>query len=107
MFCWKMNDEIQNLGNIQLTGFRNMESSSKDVINKLIVTYAKKISERAKKVESLHITLKPVHKREKGEIYEIHAKLVDNGKVFASEAVDRNLFVAVDDALKRIVSEMD
>ena len=103
-----MKDEIQNLGgNVQLTGFREIEGSSMIVVNKLIGTYAKKMSEHAEKMESLHITLKPVHKREKSEIYEIHAKLVDNGRVYASEAVDRNLFVAVDDVLKRIVSEMD
>lgn len=103
-----MDEEIQRLGgNIQLSGFRGIDSSSMTVLKKIIGNYAKRISELCKKMETLHVTLKPVHQREKSEIYEVYAKVVDNGKVFASSSSDRNLFVAVDDALKKIVSEMD
>ena len=103
-----MDDESAKLGgNIELSGFRDIDGSSMVVLKKIIGNYAKRISELTKRMETLHITLKPVHEREKSEKYELHAKVVDNGKVYASEFTDRNLFVAVDTVLKKIVNEMD
>ena len=96
-------DNLTLGGNIQLTGFRDIDSSSMIVLKKIIGNYAKRIAELTKKLETLHITLKPVHQREKSEKYEVHAKVVDDGKVYASETTDRNLFVAVDNVLKKIV----
>ncbi len=103
-----MDDDSFRLGgNIELTGFKVVDSSSMIVLKKIIGNYAKRIGELTKKLETLHITLKPIHEREKSEKYEVHAKVVDDGKVYASEFVDRNLFVAVDTSLKKIVNEMD
>ena len=103
-----MKDESAKLGgNIELSGFRDIDSSSMIVLKKIIGNHAKRISELTKNPEALHITLKPVHEREKSEKYEVHAKVVDNGKVYASEFTDRNLFVAVDTVLKKLVNELD
>ena len=100
-------DNVTLGGNIQLTGFRDIDSSSMVVLKKIIGNHARRISELTKRMESLHITLKSVHEREKSEKYEVHAKVVDDGKVYASETTDRNLFVAVDDVLKKIQSELE
>ena len=106
--CFNMEDESIKLGgNIQLTGFRDIDGSSMIVLKKIIGNYVKRISELTKKLEVLHITLKSVHEREKSEKYEVHAKIIDGGKVYASEITDRNLFVAVDTVLKKIVNELD
>ena len=94
-------------GNIELSGFRDIDISSMAVVNKLVGNHAKRIAELTKKLVKLHLTLKPVHEREKSEKYEVHAKVVDDGKVYASEVTDRNLFVAVDSVLKKIVNELD
>lgn len=103
-----MEDESSKRGfNIQLAGFRKIDSSSMIVLKKNIENHAKRIAELTKRLESLHITLKEVHKREKSEIYEVHAKIIDNGKVYASETTDRNLLIAVDDVLNKIVNELD
>lgn len=103
-----MDEETHKLGgNIELSGFRDIDSSSMVVLKKIIGNHARKISERAEKMENLHITLKPIHEREKSEKYEVHVKARDNGKVYASEMVDRNLFVAVDSALQKIIREME
>mgnify|MGYP001609895911 CR=1 FL=1 len=102
-----IDDNLTLGGNIQLTGFRDIDSSSMIVLKKIIGNYAKRIAELTKKLQTLHITLKPIHEREKSEKYEIHAKVVDDGKVYASETTDRNLFVAVDDVLKKLVNELD
>lgn len=102
-----MNEESVRLGgNIELSGFRSIDSSSMIVLKKIIGNYARRIVELTTKLENLHITLKPVHEREKSEKYEVHAKIIDNGKVYASETTDRNLFVAVDNVLKKIVNEL-
>jgi len=102
-----MMEESQKLGgNIELTGFRDTDGSAMIVVKKIVGNYARKIAGRSKKLETIHVTLKPIHQRETSEKYEVHAKVLDDGKVYASEAVDRNLFVAIDDVLKRIVKEM-
>ncbi len=92
--------------NVELAGFRAIEESSMAVVNKIISNYAHRLSELTKRLEKLHITLKPVHEREKSEKYDIHVKLLDNGKVYNSHFIDRNLFTAIDTALRKIVKEL-
>ena len=101
------NENLNFGGNIELSGFKIVDSSSMVVLKKVIDNYAKRIGELTKKMGTLHITLKPVHEREKSEKYEVHAKVVDDGKVYASKVTDRNLFVAVDNVLKKLVNEID
>ena len=101
-----MDDNVQLGGNIQLSGFRDIDGASMVVLKKIIGNYARRLSELSEKFEKLHITMKQVHETEKSEKYEIHAKLTDNGKPFVSEVVERNLFIAVDNALKKIVNEL-
>ncbi|MBI3027253.1 hypothetical protein HYY70_04215 [Candidatus Woesearchaeota archaeon] len=102
-----MEEDINLGGNIQLSGFREIDGSSMIVLKKIVGNYAKRISELTTRMEVLHLTLKPVHEREKSEKYEVHAKVVDDGKVYASEITERNLFVAIDAVLKKIVNELD
>jgi|SRR3989344_192605 len=102
-----MTDDMQLGGNIQLSGFREIDGSSMIVLKKIIGNHARRITELAKKMETLHVTLKPIHEREKSEKYEVHGRVLDDGKMYTSEVVDRNLFVAVDSVLKKIVNEMD
>lgn len=92
---------------IELSGFREIDSSSMAVLDKIVKSHVKRIGELAKKIDNIHITLKPVHEREKSEKYEIHAKVVDSGKVFVSKVTERNLFTAVDTALNKVINEMD
>ncbi len=102
-----MDDTMQLGGNIQLTGFRDLDGSSMVILKKIVGNYVKKLSEQAEKFESLSLTMKPVHEKEKSEMYEIHAKLMDNGKPVVSEVTERNLFVAVDSALKKVENELN
>ncbi len=93
--------------NIQLAGFREIDSSAMDVLMKNINNHARRMAELAENIGMIHITLKPLHEREKSEINDIHAKVTDGGKVYASHVTERNLFVAVDKALQKIINEMD
>ena len=101
-----MDDNVQLGGNIQLSGFRDIDGASMVVLKKIIGNYARRMSELSGKFESLHVTMKPVHETQKSEKYEIHAKLMDNGKPIVSEVVERTLFIAVDNALKKVVNEL-
>lgn len=92
---------------VALAGFRNIDSATMPLVDRIIAGHAKRIGELAKDSESLHITLKQVHEREKSEKYEIHAKLLDSGKVYVSKVTERNLLTALDKALNKIISEMD
>ena len=101
-----MDDNIQLGGNIQLSGFRDIDGASMVVLKKIIGNHVRRMNELSDKFENLSITMKPVHEKEKSEKYELHAKLMVGGKPIVSEVVERNLFVAVDSVLKKIVSEI-
>ena len=101
-----MDDFMQLGGNIELSGFRDIDGASMVVLKKIIGNYGRRMSEISNKFESLKVTMKPIHETEKSEKYEIHAQLMVDGKPFVSEVVERNLFVAVDNALKKIVNEI-
>ena len=93
-------------GNISLTGFRDLDRSQVVVLKKIVGTYGKRFSEICKKFENLHLTMKPIHETDKSKMYEIHAKCLDNGTAVISKAIDRNLFVALSDALRRLETEI-
>ena len=92
---------------IELSGFKEIDSSAKDVIRKNVDGHVRKLMVHARKLQNLHITLKILHQREKGEIYDIHAKLKDNGKFYVSHVTDRNVFAAIEAALEKLLHEID
>ena len=103
--CESMAKEFN--ASIELAGFRDVDSSSMMIITANIDTHARKLSSRCKKMEKLHVTMKKIHEREKGEKYDIHAKIIDNGKVYTSQVVDRNLIAAIDEALEKLTRELE
>ena len=92
---------------IELAGFRDLDSSTMSIINENIGKHARKLSIHCKKMERLHITLKKIHEREKGEKYDIHAKVLDNGKAYTAQVVDRNIFAAIDASLEKLIRELE
>ena len=101
------NKDIKILGgNIELSGFKVIDKSSMVIVKKMIGTYARKIEEHGDKIGEIKLTLKPVHEKEKSEKYELHALIIDNGKRYSAETTERNLFVAIDDVLKKILKGM-
>jgi ribosome-associated translation inhibitor RaiA len=101
-----MTDTLQLGGNIELTGFSDLEPAVMVVVKKIVGNYAKKLSKLVENFEKLHLTLKKVHQTEKSEKYELHARLLGDGKAYASENIDMNLFFCLDKVLKRIESEI-
>ncbi|MBW2996160.1 hypothetical protein KY332_02535 [Candidatus Woesearchaeota archaeon] len=98
-----MEEEVLQLGgNIELSGFSSLEGGAMIVLKKIIGNYARKMSDKVNNFEKLSITMKTVH----GNQFETHAKLMDNGKPVNSSVTERNVFVAVDTALKKIMNEI-
>ena len=93
-------------GNISLTGFSELEPANMIVLKKIVGNYARKMSDALKDFQKLSLTMKKIHEREKSEKYELHAKLVAD-RTYVSEVIDRNLYVAVDSALKKIMSSIE
>jgi hypothetical protein len=103
-----MEDETLQLGgNIELSGFSNLDSGVMIILKKIVGNYAKKMSERTSDFQKLHLTMKIVHATEKSEKYEIHAKLHRDSGLLIGDHVDHNLFVAVDNSLKGIMNAID
>ena len=100
-------DLLQLGGNIELSGFREVDGGAMIILKKIIGNYAKKMADKSQNFEKLSLTVKSVHETENSKKFELHAKLLDNGKPFTSSTVDRNIFVAVDDSLKAIMNSLD
>ena len=94
-------------GNITLVGFSDLDGATKDVVRKMVGHWVEKETSARWGFQGLRITLKAVHKREKGELYEIHGHLLERGRKFHSELTDRNLFMALDEVLKKIKNEVE
>lgn len=95
-------------GNIKLDGFREVDRPELVVVKKIVGSYARKFSDMlGDEFEELSLSLKLVHKKEKSEKYELHAKVMKKGKPYAAEVTDRNLFVAMDSVLKKLQVEIE
>ncbi len=88
-------------GNITLVGFKELESGELIVVKKVVGSYARKMADSSASFENLTVTLKTVHHTPKSEKYEIHARYLDNGHLYTGEAIERNLFMALDECLRR------
>jgi ribosome-associated translation inhibitor RaiA len=101
-------EEVLELGgNIELTGFTGLVPGSMTIIKKVVGTYAKKYSELKTDFQKLHLTMKPIHKTtQQAKNFQVNAKMIYGGRVAASESEDRNLFRAIDAALKKIEAEI-
>ncbi len=91
-------------GNITLVGFKEIEKAELVVVKKLVGSYTRKMSDTVSGFENLTVTLKIVHKTEGSKKYEFHAKAMVSGKPITSEITDRNLFVGLDDVLKKVLA---
>lgn len=102
----KVNEKLSLGGNIDLIGFKQVSISEVVVVKKLVGNYTRKIQENCKNFQSITVHLKEIHKVDNNYKNEIHVKVLDDGKSFTSEVVDKNLFVALDSALKKVLAEV-
>ena len=102
------NGTLELGGNINLTGFSEFDGGTMIILKKIIGNHVKKLAELSNNFETLHITSKPIHHtHEEAKKFEVKAKVIDNGKVYNTETVERNIFVAIDNVLKKLDTVMD
>lgn len=99
--------ELIRLGNsIQLSGFRDLDGGKMVVLKKLIGNHVRKIAENSSKFQNIELVMKPIGPKSSDQ-FELHAKLIDNGKVITAEETDRNMFVVVDKVLTKIFNNIN
>ncbi len=92
-----MAETIKLGGNIEFTGFSELDGGSMIILKKIVGSYSRKFSDSLKDFEKLVLEL-----NEQGNKLEINAKLIVGGKEKSANAKDKNLFVIVDRVLKEL-----
>ena len=93
-------------GNITLVGFKEIEFAELSIVKKLVGNYAKKISS-TKPITNLTLTVKQIHHTdENSSKFELKAKLDLDGKIYNSEITEYNLFIGIDNILKKIDNQI-
>ena len=100
-----MTDET-GLDKVELSGFHDIDDAAMDVLKRILITYVKRFKEICDNFENLALRMKKVHAQVHSEKYEIHASVFDNGKLFTSATTHKDLFLATDEALKKIEHEL-
>ncbi len=88
-------------GNIELVGFKDLDSAELVILKKIIGNYARKFSDSIEGYEQLTINLKKVGGA-KSSKFEVLGKLMISGKPVNSDVTENNLFVAVAEVLKKL-----
>ncbi len=86
-------------GNIELSGFRELDPGSMMIAKKIIGTSVRRISSRSSNLQKISLNLK-----KHGAGFQINAKAADNGQVYNSEVSDRNIFFAISKVMDKIES---
>ena len=102
----KVHDALSLGGNIELVGFKQVSLADVVVVKKLVGHYTRKIQENSKNFETITVILREIHKIDNNAKNEIHVKVLDDGKAFSAEVVDKNLFVALDAVLRKVLGEV-
>ena len=97
---------IQLGGNIELSGFKEVDGGSMVIVKKVVGNYVKKMNEITTKFEKLSLSMKKIEESDKSGRFQVQAKLMDNGKAITSDVTDVNLFVSIDQALSKVMNEI-
>lgn len=93
-------------GNVVLSGFREVDPVTLIAAKKIVGNHMKTLTlHLGEKFRKITITLKPVHKRETSQKYELNVHLSAD-RDYHAEFVDRNLLTAVDTVLRKIQAEL-
>ena len=91
-------------GNIELVGFKDLDSGELIILKKIIGNYARKFSDGIEGYETLHLNLKKVG-ADTSSKYEVSAKLMIKGKPVNTNVTENNLFISIAESLKKLESQ--
>jgi ribosome-associated translation inhibitor RaiA len=100
-------EAIQLGGSIELSGFRDIDGGSMIVVKKIVGSYVRKFSDRLQNFQKFSLGMKKVHSNESNSIFELHGHILTDGRTYAAEASERNLFVAVDTIMKKLENSIE
>ncbi len=95
-----MEESIKLGGNIELEGFNEVGKAEMVIVKKIVGNYAKDISEKVNGFKSVKVTLS---EEEDGIKVAINVE-ADNALI--SEETGKNIFVVIDNAFKKIISQI-
>lgn len=95
-----MEDNIKLGGNIELSGFKDVDKAQMFVLRKMVGNYAKTMSEKKTDFKDLKVSL-----TKEGDNLNLKAEM-NADKAYTAEESSNNLFVALDLALRKIVDQL-
>jgi len=95
-------DTVTLGSSIELTGFKDIDGATLIVVKKMVGSYVKNISEKAKKFEKINISLES----KDDSNFQLKVTLVDEGKEIQAEDNSNNLFFCLDKVLKKVESNI-
>ncbi len=97
---------MADFSNVELSGFKDMDEAAMQDLRREVEPYLKRYVEICSDFQKLILKMKKVHAQVHSEKYEIHASVIDNGKLFTSTVTDKNPIAAIDSALAKIEREI-
>ena len=90
-------------GNIQLSGFGNLDEEQLLIVKKMVGQFVKRVDSN-KNTSRLQMTLKGIHATEgqKPKKYELHGLLDLDGKITQTESIDYNFLFVLNNVLKKL-----
>ncbi len=95
-------DSIVLGGNIVLNGFQQIDGASMIILKKLIGNHVRQISDKAKQFEKIELSIE-----HDNNIFSVKGTAHDAGTPYAAQHEASNLFISVDQVLKKINSAME
>ncbi|MBW2980573.1 hypothetical protein KY360_04105 [Candidatus Woesearchaeota archaeon] len=87
-------------GGIELTGFSEVDKAQLVVVKKIVGNCVKEMSEKAKKFEKVVVSL-----TKEGDNCSVHVELTDEGNQLINDSTEKNLFMALNNALKGVIDK--
>lgn len=91
---------------VELSGFKGIDEAAMGGVKRLVGTYLRRYGQICGRFKKLTLRIKKVHAQAHSEKYEIHAAVMDGGRLYTSTITDKNLIGAADLALAKIEHEI-
>ena len=95
-------DTVTLGSSIELSGFKDVDGATMIVVKKMVGSYVKNISEKAKKFKKINISLDT----KDDSNFQLKVTLVDGSKEIHAEDSSNNLFFGLDKVLKKAELEI-
>lgn len=96
-----MSEVLQLGGGITLIGFQELDRDEMLVVKKIVGSYVKKIAESSDDYENVEVTL-----QKENDSFSVTVKLINSSNIIKKEQSSSNVYVSLDDAMKKVEKEI-